>query len=263
MKNTPNFQLFFPLFLLLLLKCQIYNPTLYFNPSKKIILLTFDDGPNNHKKTTYKVLQVLKKHNVKALFNLIGKNVDKFPAITRQIYNDGHIVANHGYTVFPMLFRRRKSIVWEIDSCTFALKKALQDSLYTPFYFRPSMGWFNKRTLKTVQSRGMKMNGITIYMVDTKKTEKKINQIANEALKKALKYNGGIIVLHDGIASYKWLNYRLKHNWKNYDRSFIPIVTDSIISTLKRNGFSFPQLDDLYPNNLSEEELDFFKDIIW
>jgi peptidoglycan/xylan/chitin deacetylase (PgdA/CDA1 family) len=42
----------------------------HLNTSDKKVLLTFDDGPHAN---TVKVLEVLKKHNVKALFFIIGK----------------------------------------------------------------------------------------------------------------------------------------------------------------------------------------------
>jgi peptidoglycan/xylan/chitin deacetylase (PgdA/CDA1 family) len=247
----------------LICRCAVYKPSLQFDEHKKYILLTFDDGPNNHKNTTRQVLEVLGKHKVKALFNLIGMNVDRYPDITREIHNNGHIIANHGYTVMPVLFRSRKKIKWEVDSCTAALQRALNDSLYKPLYFRPSMGWYNSRTIKIIRERNMKVNGMTIYAVDTKKSTDDTDKVIKEIVKKAERHNGGVIVLHDGIAEYTWLERRLKQGWKNYDRSFIPVVTDSIITILKREGFAFPKLDENSPHDLSEEERIFFKDIIY
>jgi peptidoglycan/xylan/chitin deacetylase (PgdA/CDA1 family) len=163
----------------------------------------------------------------------------------------------------PVLFRSRKKIKWQVDSCTSALQKALNDSLFRPLYFRPSMGWYNRRTMKIIRERNMRVNGITMYTVDTKKTADNTDKIIKEIVKKAEKHNGGIVVLHDGIASYTWLERRLKQGWKTYDRSFIPVVTDSIITILKRKGFAFPELDGNSPHDLSEEQRIFFKDIVY
>lgn len=57
--------------------------------------LTFDDGP--HPIHTPKVLDVLKKHNVKATFFVLTTKVNEgtFPIIKR-ILDEGHILANHG-----------------------------------------------------------------------------------------------------------------------------------------------------------------------
>jgi hypothetical protein len=125
------------------------------------------------------------------------------------------------------------------------------------------MGWYNSRTIKIIRERNMKVNGMTIYAVDTKKSTDDTDKVIKEIVKKAERHNGGVIVLHDGIAEYTWLERRLKQGWKNYDRSFIPVVTDSIITILKREGFAFPKLDENSPHDLSEEERIFFKDIIY
>jgi peptidoglycan/xylan/chitin deacetylase (PgdA/CDA1 family) len=57
--------------------------------------LTFDDGPNPA--TTPQVLDVLKKHDVKAVFFVLSEKVTDatFPLIKRML-DEGHIVADHG-----------------------------------------------------------------------------------------------------------------------------------------------------------------------
>ena len=60
---------------------------------KKIIYLTFDDGP--HPIATPFVLHELNKYNAKATFFCIGKNVAEHPDIYKKILNEGHRVGNH------------------------------------------------------------------------------------------------------------------------------------------------------------------------
>jgi peptidoglycan/xylan/chitin deacetylase (PgdA/CDA1 family) len=62
------------------------------SPEKKIYL-TFDDGP--HPEATSFVLDELKKHQAKATFFCIGKNVIGNPDIYKRILNEGHRVGNH------------------------------------------------------------------------------------------------------------------------------------------------------------------------
>ncbi len=243
--------------------CTVYNPFLKFEGDEKYVLLTFDDGPNNHKNVTREVLAVLKKHNVKALFNVIGANVDRYPDITKEIFDQGHLIANHGYTVKPVIFRRTKTIAWEIDSSTTALQYALDDSLFNPTTFRPSMGWINPRTKKLIKERGMKINGLTAYAFDTRRSAKAKHKITKSLVKSVIKHKGGVPVIHDGIAEYYHLEKRVAQGWKNYDRGFIPEVTDSVITILKREGFQFPRLDDDPPNDLTQREYQFFKKVIY
>ena len=49
---------------------------------KKIIAMTFDDGPSL---ATQDILTILKQHQVKATFFFVGNKVDKFPEIIRAI----------------------------------------------------------------------------------------------------------------------------------------------------------------------------------
>ena len=59
--------------------------------------LTFDDGP--HSTRTAKMLDVLKKHNVKAIFFVLTSQIDNstFPLIKRML-DEGHLVGSHGFT---------------------------------------------------------------------------------------------------------------------------------------------------------------------
>jgi len=60
---------------------------------KKILYLTFDDGP--HPTATTFVLDELKKYNAKATFFCIGKNVVNYPDIYKRILDEGHTIGNH------------------------------------------------------------------------------------------------------------------------------------------------------------------------
>jgi len=60
---------------------------------EKKIYLTFDDGP--HPDATPFVLDELRKHDAKATFFCIGKNVIDYSDIYKRILNEGHRVGNH------------------------------------------------------------------------------------------------------------------------------------------------------------------------
>ena len=65
------------------------------NSEDQVAALTFDDGPDEV--MTERVLDVLKRHNIKATFFLIGEKVDKYPHIVRRMVKEGNTVANHNY----------------------------------------------------------------------------------------------------------------------------------------------------------------------
>jgi peptidoglycan/xylan/chitin deacetylase (PgdA/CDA1 family) len=55
--------------------------------------LTFDDGPNPP--DTLRLLAVLRRHHVKAVFCLVGDQVAAHPAVARRIAAEGHVLCNH------------------------------------------------------------------------------------------------------------------------------------------------------------------------
>jgi len=61
------------------------------------LVLTFDDGPNPV--TTPQVLDILKAHNLKAIFFLVGEMVEsrdkRVPKILERMLAEGHVIANH------------------------------------------------------------------------------------------------------------------------------------------------------------------------
>lgn len=63
--------------------------------SRQLVALTFDDGPNPD--TTPQLLEVLAKYNVKGTFFVLGAEVEIYPELTKQIVEEGHIIANHSY----------------------------------------------------------------------------------------------------------------------------------------------------------------------
>ena len=62
----------------------------------RTIALTFDDGPDPN--WTPKILEVLRRNNVRATFFVVGTAVADHPEILRQIVEDGHQVGIHTFT---------------------------------------------------------------------------------------------------------------------------------------------------------------------
>src|SRR5881275_2818390 len=63
--------------------------------TKREIALTFDDAPDAN--FTPKILNILKKHGVKATFFVVGWRVEAYPDIVKRIVAEGHILGNHSY----------------------------------------------------------------------------------------------------------------------------------------------------------------------
>lgn len=62
---------------------------------KSVICLTFDDGPSAN--VTPRILDILKKNNVKATFFIVNYTNQTLPLIKRMV-NEGHTIGIHGYS---------------------------------------------------------------------------------------------------------------------------------------------------------------------
>jgi cellulose synthase/poly-beta-1,6-N-acetylglucosamine synthase-like glycosyltransferase/peptidoglycan/xylan/chitin deacetylase (PgdA/CDA1 family) len=62
----------------------------------RTIALTFDDGPDE--RWTPEILRVLRKHQVRGTFFLLGSNVARHPDIARRLVEDGNEVGLHTFT---------------------------------------------------------------------------------------------------------------------------------------------------------------------
>lgn len=65
----------------------------YFYP--KTMYLTFDDGPSEE--NTSAILDILKEHEIRATFFVVGENVRKYPEVARRIVEEGHTIGIHCY----------------------------------------------------------------------------------------------------------------------------------------------------------------------
>lgn len=64
--------------------------------TEKVVALSFDDGPTPDGVAA--LLPILRDHDSKATFFLIGQEMQERPGLARQIADAGHEIANHSYT---------------------------------------------------------------------------------------------------------------------------------------------------------------------
>lgn len=182
----------------------------------KVVTLTFDDGPDEL--MTPKVLDVLKRYDIKAVFFLIGEKVDKNPDIVRRIVEEGHIVANHTYShsgSFPLSGKGK--VMQELQKCGESIKNAI--GRY-PLLFRPPFGVTNPIIGRAVNAQGLKTIGWSIRSLDTVdgKTRAEILRKVEAKL-----HPGAIILLHDRCAKSDELLESIIESALNRNYSFIPL----------------------------------------
>ena len=101
---------------------------------EKVAYLTFDDGPSG---LTEAVLNILKEENVPSTFYVVGSRIDLNPGIVKRAYDEGHYIANHGYThVYSTIYNTPQSVLDEYIKCEQSIKNAINNQEYNSYLFR-------------------------------------------------------------------------------------------------------------------------------
>lgn len=163
---------------------------------EKVVALTFDDGPD----PTYtpKVLHLLDEYHDHGTFFVIGRKVEQFPNITREIYEFGNEIGNHTYTHSHLRHMTAEVLRKEMSQTATAIRDATGQS---PSCFRPPRGFYNDLSVRTAHQAGYSVI-LWSWDEDSRDWEtpgvQKIVQTVIDHL-----HPGDIILLHDGTGNNK------------------------------------------------------------
>ena len=105
-----------------------------YHSDTKRAFLTFDDGPSS---VTNTILDVLKQENVKATFFVLGSRVEAKPDVVKRIYDEGHYIANHGYShIYENIYATPQAVLDEYNRCNDAVKNVIGVPEYNSHLFR-------------------------------------------------------------------------------------------------------------------------------
>ncbi|MDR2942125.1 MAG: polysaccharide deacetylase family protein [Treponema sp.] len=233
-----KFLLWLFIFLFPLCSCKTINHSrAELNIPPSVVFFSFDDGPNVHGDTTARLLDVLKKYNIKAMFCLLGENAEQYPDLVRRMYDEGHYIANHGYSgkwasgMKPEQFRNNLVRGGE------AISSALGHEMY-PKLYRPHGGFYTSAQEKIIHDEGYKLVFSNVRVYDAVVDGTKQGKVVKQVVRKVEKQGGGIVLLHDARDSYVLLAEELaKKPLGVFDRSWIPDTMEKIIPALLDKGF--------------------------
>lgn len=194
---------------------------------EKKVYLTFDDGPTL--KSTPDILDILKEENVKASFFVIGSHVKEHPEITKRAYEEGHFIANHGYSHNNFkLYQNDESFIEEINKTDEEIGNAIGIENYCSHVFRFPNGYKSSNYKMKKKSATKLLYQMDYTYIDwnclNRDSERKFSnyQLLNN-LKKTAKGKGTLIVLmHD-----------------TNDVNNTSLVLKDSIRYLKRQGYDF------------------------
>lgn len=182
--------------------------------SKKMIALTFDDGPNYN---TSKVIDVLNKYDIRATFFVLGSRAINNKNILKKMADSGMEIGNHTYNHLLLTKYDENKIRSEIEDTSEVIYSATKKR---PKLLRPSYGSVNNKIKKVANMP------IIIWDIDTLDWKyHNSKRITSRVVNKVR--DGDIILMHDIYSAS--LN-----------------ALSNIISILQDNGYEFVTIDELF-----------------
>lgn len=156
-----------------------------------IVVLTFDDGPDEH--FTPKILDVLKKYEISAVFFVIGSKVKNQVKLTQRIVEEGHLIGNHTYSHHPLFsMQNQLKVEKEIGECDNIVLKLTGKK---PTLFRAPIGYTNPIIARAIKKLEKQSIGWTLRSYDS--VFKNPMTLKNRLLSNIK--NGQIVLLHDNL----------------------------------------------------------------
>jgi peptidoglycan/xylan/chitin deacetylase (PgdA/CDA1 family) len=188
-------------------------------PEKKVIALTFDDGPWPN--TTAKVLDILKKNRIKSTFFVVGQNVKNYPDLTKQIVADGHVIANHTWHHWYHNMNAQAA-AYEVANTGDII---YQTTGVRTRLFRPPGGIMNNGVAAYAKNNKY---AVIMWSADSMDYSRPaVPRLMNNIFREAKP--GGIVLMHDGGG----------------DRSHTVKALPEIISRFRKQGYEFVTVPEL------------------
>lgn len=192
----------------------------------KAIALTFDDGP--WPKTTTQILDILKENNIKATFFWVGRYLQTYPDIGKQVAAAGHAIGNHTWN-HQYLKYNEEGAAREIDRTSSLIEEltGIQTSI-----FRPPGGILNNGLAAYAQKKNY---AVVMWSADSFDWRTLTESLMDNVMRQAK--SGGIVLMHDGGGN----------------RARTVKALPDIIARLRKEGYIFVTVPELL--QMQEQEL--------
>lgn len=193
-----------------------YDAAFLGDTGEKVLYLTFDAGYENG--CTEKILDTLKKQDVRAAFFLVGNYIEKNADLVRRMADEGHIVANHTM--------HHPDMSKCTDKAAFARELTGLEALYRettgrdmPKYYRPPQGIYSEENLKMAKELGYRTVFWSLAYVDWLSDSQPTKE---QAFSKLLPrtHNGAVVLLHSTSSTNAEILDELLTKWKDMGYRF-------------------------------------------
>lgn len=196
-------------------KLNPYNAYFHGNLNEKTIYITFDAGYENGYTET--ILDALKKHNVPAVFFLVGTYIEENPELVKRMVAEGHTVGNHSYGHPDMTTKSKTEFMQQLDKTAAAYKTATGTDM--PKYYRPPEGKFTTENLQWAQEAGYTTVLWSSAYADWNNDSQPSHEYAFEKIAQRT-FDGAIFLLHSTSATNSEILDRQLTRWEQAGYTF-------------------------------------------
>lgn len=204
-----------------------------YNADEKQVFLTFDDGPTTT--VTPLILDLLKQEDIKATFFVLGGQARRNPDLIKREFEEGHYIANHGYShKYSEIYKIPQNVLDEYNYTDSCIQEALGNSNYHSRIFRfpgGSVGGYYKN-IKAQAKDLLRQNNIVsldwnALTNDAAGAHTKESIMENLVVTVADKQSV-VVLMHDA-----------------YDKILTYETLPEVIQFFRDNGFTFKNLYDI------------------
>ena len=193
-----------------------YNAYCLGDEENKKLYLTFDAGYENG--NTEKILDILKEHQVKATFFLVGNYMEKCPDIVKRMVDEGHLVGNHTYHHKDMAtLTNKEEFMKELTDLEDYYRNIVGTDM--PKLYRPPQGKYTEQQLNWVKEKGYKTCFWSLAYVDWDEKKQPSKEEAMSKLKQRI-HPGAMILLHSTSSTNAEILDDIIIEWKNMGYTF-------------------------------------------
>ena len=201
-----------------------YDAAYLGDTTKKVIYLTFDAGYENG--CTEKILDTLKKHNVKAAFFLVGNYMERNADLVRRMVAEGHIVGNHTMHHYDMSkLEDQAAFQKELTDLEVLFQSITGKEL--PKFYRPPQGTYSQKNLQLAKNMGYKTVFWSLAYVDWNNDAQPTAQQAFDKLLPRT-HDGAVVLLHSTSQTNA-------------------AILDELLTRWSDEGYVFASIDTLFP----------------
>ena len=200
-----------------------YDAVYLGDTNDKVLYLTFDAGYENG--CTAQILDVLKAHNAKAAFFVVGNYLETAPELVQRMADEGHLVGNHTWHHYDMSrIAEEQAFSAELTRVEEKYRELTGQAMKK--YYRPPQGVYSEENLRMAQALGYRTVFWSLAYVDWLQDDQ---PTAEEAFSKLLPrtHPGAIVLLHSTSATNA-------------------AILDDLLTRWEEAGYRFGSLEEIY-----------------